>query len=84
MVRDDHAIRTVVEGAPSVVDDVLQVTDELSVEYCQRLAREEGILAGGSSGTVLAGVAALLRQVDAGRVVTLLPDSGNFYLSKYF
>ncbi|HEX8602035.1 MAG TPA: cysteine synthase family protein [Pseudoduganella sp.] len=87
------AFRTVIEGvgkrAPSgtfdaaVVDDVIQVPDDLAVDYCHRLAREEGILAGGSSGCVTAGIAQLLPKLS-GRVVTIFPDSGVNYLSKYF
>jgi cystathionine beta-synthase len=88
------AFRTIIEGVgkqtPSesfdgtVIDDVIQVPDTLSLEYCHRLARDEGILAGGSSGSVTAGVAKLLEQISHGRVVTIFPDSGAFYLSKYF
>jgi cystathionine beta-synthase len=85
--------RTVMEGVgkrtpsasfdPSVVDDVIQVTDEEALEYCRRLAREEGILAGGSSGCVAAGIAKALPKLH-GRIATIFPDSGAFYLSKYF
>lgn len=67
----------------TVVDDVIQVPDDIAVDYCHRLAREEGILAGGSSGCVAAGIAQLLPKL-AGRVVTVFPDSGVNYLSKYF
>ncbi|WP_338766615.1 cysteine synthase family protein [Massilia sp. METH4] len=84
---------TVIEGVgkrrPSgafdaaVVDDVIQVPDDVAVDYCHRLAREEGILAGGSSGCVAAGIAQLLPKLS-GRVVTIFPDSGVNYLSKYF
>ena len=86
--------RTIIEGVgkqtpsdgydASVIDDVIQVPDTLSLEYCHRLARDEGILVGGSSGSVTAGVAKLLEQIQRGRVVTIFPDSGAFYLSKYF
>jgi cystathionine beta-synthase len=88
------AFRTIIEGVgkqtpsesfdASVIDDVIQVPDTLSLEYCHRLARDEGILVGGSSGSVTAGVAKLLEQISHGRVVTIFPDSGAFYLSKYF
>lgn len=84
---------TVIEGVgkrtPSdafdaaVIDDVIQVPDDAAVDYCHRLAREEGILAGGSSGCVAAGIAQLLPRL-AGRVVTVFPDSGANYLSKYY
>lgn len=96
-VRDasiDGEFATVVEGVgkrkpscsfdPSVVDDVLQVSDEDALAWARRLAREEGILAGGSSGCVTAGIAALLPKFGGRRIVTLFPDSGVFYLSKYF
>lgn len=68
----------------AVVDDVIQVSDEAALAFCHRLAREEGILAGGSSGCVAAGIAQLIPAIGKGRVVTIFPDSGTFYLSKYF
>jgi cystathionine beta-synthase len=85
---------TVIEGVgkrqaslsfdPSVVDDVVQVEDEDALAWCHRLASEEGILAGGSSGCVTAGIARLLPRLAGKRVATVYPDSGAFYLSKYF
>lgn len=68
----------------SVVDDVIQVPDDMSLAYCHRLAREEGMLVGGSSGSVAAGIALLLEKITHGRIATIFPDSGAFYLSKYF
>jgi cystathionine beta-synthase len=74
---------------PSVPDEIVAVSDAESFEMTRRLAREEGLLVGGSCG--MAVVAAL--QV-AGRlspdeardavIVVLLPDSGRGYLSKIF
>jgi len=69
---------------PAVVDDVVQVSDEDALAWCRRLAREEGILAGGSSGCVAAGIAQLLPRLQGLRIATVFPDSGAFYLSKYF
>jgi cystathionine beta-synthase len=69
---------------PAVVDDVVQVADEQALAWARRLAREEGILAGGSSGCVTAGIAQLLPQLQGLRIATVFPDSGAFYLSKYF
>lgn len=69
---------------PAVVDDVVQVADEDALAWCRRLASEEGILAGGSSGCVAAGIAGLLPHVQGLRIATVFPDSGAFYLSKYF
>jgi cystathionine beta-synthase len=87
------AFGTVIEGVGKrkpcatfdarVVDDVIQVPDDVAIDYCHRLAREEGILAGGSSGCVAAGIARLLPTLS-GRVVTVFPDSGANYLSRYF
>ncbi|ODU02694.1 MAG: cystathionine beta-synthase [Pseudonocardia sp. SCN 72-86] len=69
----------------SVVDEFVQVPDGVAVRLVRRVAREEGLLLGGSSGTAL--VAGL--QVAAGLgpddvVVVIAPDSGRAYLSKYF
>jgi len=67
----------------SLVDAVEQVTNEEAIVYARRLAREEGILSGISSG---AAVAAAVRWANhpenAGKtIVTVLPDSGERYLS---
>jgi len=69
---------------PAVVDDVVQVRDEDALDWCRRLAQKEGILAGGSSGCVVAGIAQLLPKLHGLRVATVFPDSGVYYLSKYF
>lgn len=67
----------------SLVDEVEQVSNEDAMQYALRLAREEGILCGISSG---AAVAAAVRQAgraeNAGKtIVVILPDSGERYLS---
>ena len=67
----------------SVVDAVEQVESAEAVQYARRLAREEGILAGISSGAAAA-VAARLAQRDEFRgktIVAILPDAGERYLS---
>ncbi|MCX4744206.1 pyridoxal-phosphate dependent enzyme [Kitasatospora sp. NBC_01287] len=68
-----------------VVDEILPIADRDALLTIRRLAREEGLLVGGSAGTA---VSAALR-VAAGLgprelVVVILPDSGRQYLSKYF
>ncbi|MHA6757590.1 PLP-dependent cysteine synthase family protein [Streptacidiphilus sp. PAMC 29251] len=68
-----------------VIDDFVPVEDQDAIDAVRRLARTEGILAGGSSGVALAGalrVAEGLTEQDT--VVVLLPDSGRTYLSTYF
>ena len=67
----------------SVVDRVETVTNEESVETAQRLAREEGILIGISSGAAVAVAARLANQPEfAGKtIVVILPDSGERYLT---
>lgn len=69
----------------SVLDDVIQVTDKESFLMTRRLAREEGILGGGSSGAAVSGALRFARDLDDKQlVVVLLPDSGNRNLSKVY
>lgn len=63
------------------VDGYLQITDEESIEMTRRLAREEGIFAGFSSGANVAAALKLLEQGEEGTIVCLLCDSGLKYLS---
>ncbi|MFA5824380.1 MAG: cysteine synthase A [Gallionellaceae bacterium] len=67
----------------SLVDDIEQVTNEDAVLYARRLAREEGIISGISSGAAVAVAVRLAQKTEnAGKIiVVILPDSGERYLS---
>ncbi|MCR4398033.1 MAG: cysteine synthase A [Firmicutes bacterium] len=65
----------------SVVDGWLSVTDEQAYTMARRLAREEGIFAGISSGTAVHAAVEVARGLPKGsRVLTILPDTGERYL----
>ncbi len=66
-----------------LVDRIEQVSNEEAIEMAQRLAKEEGILAGISCGAAAAVALRLARQPEqAGKtIVVVLPDSGERYLS---
>lgn len=65
-----------------VYDDICIVSDEEAIETARRLAREEGLMVGVSSGTNVAAARRLARKLGPGKtVVTLLPDTGERYFS---
>jgi cystathionine beta-synthase len=70
---------------PTVVDEIIASTDAESFEFTRRLAREEGLLVGGSSGLAVASGLKAARSLGKDDVVViLLPDGGRGYLGKVF
>ncbi|MFE5643064.1 PLP-dependent cysteine synthase family protein [Rhodococcus sp. NPDC056516] len=68
-----------------IVDQIEQITDLEAIVTLHRLAREEGLLLGGSSGIAVAAGLRAARILGAEDVVVVIaPDSGRAYLSKYF
>ena len=71
----------------NITDDIVRVGDAEAFEMTRRLAGEEGLLVGGSSGMAVAGAIkyALANDLDENQIVVVLaPDSGRSYLEKIF
>jgi cystathionine beta-synthase len=67
-----------------MVDDIRQVDDRQSFVAARRLAREEGIFAGGSAGAAVHVAVQLAKEVGKGKtIVVILPDTGMSYVSKF-
>lgn len=71
----------------TITDAIVQVSDREAFSMTRRLARQEGLLVGGSSGMAVAAAVKYAREHNLDenqRVVVLLPDSGRSYLEKIF
>jgi len=65
---------------PSVIDEVVRIDDDEAFETCRTLAREEGLLVGGSSGVAAAAALKIARRLGPEKtVVTLFPDGAERY-----
>src|ERR1044072_9364955 len=70
---------------PDVVDEGIRVSDRDSFLTARRLAREEGLLVGGSGGTtVWAALEIAKRFGPETRILSMIPDSGRSYMSKFY
>jgi len=68
-----------------LIDDAVVVSDKEAFEVLRKLLKEEGILAGSSTGTLISGaIKWCLKQESSKKVVTFVCDTGNKYLSKAF
>jgi cystathionine beta-synthase len=70
----------------TVIDDFMTVTDKEAFAMARRLTREEGLFVGGSAGLIVHVALHLARRIDDPNacVVTVLPDTGERYLSKVY
>jgi len=68
-----------------IVDEMVRVNDKESFNMARRLARLEGILAGGSAGTALAAALTYAQRLTSPKlIVVLLPDTGRNYMTKIY
>lgn len=66
----------------AIYDDVIQITTEEAFEYSRRAAKEEGILGGISSGAAIAAAVKAAKELGKGKkVLAIIPDNGERYLS---
>ena len=69
---------------PSLADEDLRVGTEEAHRLVRRLAREEGLMVGISSGAALAAALTVARRLDSGVIVTVFPDGAEKYLTEKF
>src|SRR5919198_3323965 len=81
-----HMETAIVPGIydPSLADQDLHIETERAYGMVRRLAREEGLLAGISSGAAVAAMIDVARGLDRGIVVTIFPDGAEKYLNERF
>ncbi|MDD5499910.1 MAG: cysteine synthase family protein [Candidatus Nanoarchaeia archaeon] len=65
----------------SMIDETIMIESEKAFETARRIAKEEGIFAGMSSGAAMLAAIKLCEKIDSGNVVVIFPDRGEKYLS---
>jgi len=65
----------------SIVDRMISIEDQEAFSMASKLAKREGIFVGLSSGAAVAGALRISEEMDSGKIVTILPDRGDRYLS---
>jgi cysteine synthase B len=81
-----HMATALVPGIydPDLADEQIEVPTEDAYRLTRRLAREEGLFVGPSSGAALAAALRVASSIDRGVIVTVFPDGGDRYLSESF
>jgi cysteine synthase B len=81
-----HMDSAIVPGIydPTLADEDLRIDTERAYRMVRRLAREEGLLAGISSGAAVAAVLDVAQRLDHGTIVTVFPDGAEKYLTESF
>src|SRR5712671_6170403 len=81
-----HMASAIVPGIydPTLADEDLRIDTERAYRMVRRLAREEGLLAGISSGAAVAAMLDVAKKLDSGVIVTVFPDGAEKYLNESF
>jgi S-sulfo-L-cysteine synthase (O-acetyl-L-serine-dependent) len=81
-----HMASAIVPGIydPTLADEDLRIDTERAYRMVRRLAREEGLLAGISSGAAVAAMLDVAKNLDRGIIVTVFPDGAEKYLNEPF
>ncbi len=66
---------------PELLDEKINIEDEEAFETARLLTLKEGIFAGMSSGAAVAGALQIAKKLKSGRIITIIPDRGDRYLS---
>lgn len=81
-IGEDFLPRNLERG---LIDEFIRISDRESFHMARRMAREEGLLVGGSAGTAMAAAVKYAMRLTAPKtIVVILPDSGRGYLSKLY